>query len=135
MRCGVPCGLALGTTCCHGTLGYLGYCFNCISGCPIHVFRVNNRPTSDYDSTYRIRRNLAQNTLVGGSNDAHDIQQLILVVAPAEEWYTRDHFRENAAARPDVDRGVVRARAKQNIWSAVPQCHDLFNPNQFQALQ
>ncbi len=42
-------------------------------------------------------------TVIRRTNDAHDVQELILVVSPSEERDTRDHLGEDTTARPDVN--------------------------------
>lgn len=54
------------------------------------------------------------------SNDSHDVQELILVIPATEQRHTSYHFGEDAAARPNVDRGAVCPRSEENVWRAVP---------------
>lgn len=59
--------------------------------------------------THRISSNFAQDPFVGRSDDAHDVQQLILVIAPSEEWHACYHLGKNTPTRPDINRCVVCA--------------------------
>lgn len=51
--------------------------------------------------------------------------QLILVGGAGEQRPPRVHFRHDAAGGPDIDAGVVRSAAEENVRGPVPERHDL----------
>lgn len=63
--------------------------------------------------------------LGGSAHDAEDTDQLVLVGGAGEQRAARVHLRHDAAGGPDVDAGVVGARAEEDVGGTVPQCHDL----------
>ncbi|KAI3481766.1 hypothetical protein L1887_55613 [Cichorium endivia] len=63
--------------------------------------------------------------VVGRAEDAQDLVELVVVVAAAEERQTRNHLGHDATGTPDIDRGRVGSRAKQNVGRTVPERHDL----------
>lgn len=76
--------------------------------------------------SYRFADNLANNSIIRGADNAHDMQQLILVVPTAEQGDTSDHLCEDAPTRPDVDRGAVRAGTEEYVRRTIPERHHLF---------
>lgn len=61
-------------------------------------------------TTYRIGGNLPQHTVVRGTYDPHDVEQLIMVIATTEKRHAGDHLCEYATARPYIDGSVIRPR-------------------------
>lgn len=59
------------------------------------------------------------------AHDAEDANQLVLIGGAGEQRTARVHLRHDAAGGPDVDAGVVGARAEEDVGRAVPQRHDL----------
>ena len=62
--------------------------------------------------------------LGGRAHEPEDLLQLVFVGRAGEERPPRVHFRHDAAGAPDVDAGVVGARAEQHVRRAVPEGHD-----------
>ena len=60
----------------------------------------------------------------GRAHDAEDLLELVLVRGAGEEGAARVHFGHDAAGGPDVDAGVVGARAEEDIRGAVPEGDD-----------
>ena len=56
-----------------------------------------------------------------GAHETEDFLELVFVGGAGEERAARVHFRHDAAGRPDVDAGVVGARAEQDVRRAVPE--------------
>ena len=76
-------------------------------------------------TTYTLSSDFAKSTVIWGANDTHNMKELVLVVASAEERDARYHFRKNAPAGPDVNGSAVRPRAHQHVRCTVPQRDDL----------
>ena len=55
---------------------------------------------------------------------AEYLVELINFRISGKEWLLIDHFRENGANRPDIDRGRVGLRAHQYFWRPIPQRDD-----------
>ena len=60
-----------------------------------------------WDEAYRFRSDPPNDTVTGCADDAHDMQQLILVVPATEKRHATNHFREYTTAGPYIDRGAV----------------------------
>ncbi len=58
------------------------------------------------------------------AHDAEDLLELVLVRGAGEEGAARVHFGHDAAGGPDVDAGVVGARAEEDVRGAVPEGDD-----------
>jgi hypothetical protein len=54
-----------------------------------------------------------------------DLEDLVNLRVAREQRLARAHLGKNAAHRPHVDAGGVLSTSEQNLWRAVPQCHDL----------
>ncbi len=63
-------------------------------------------------------------SLRGCAHDAKDANELVFIRSPREEGSSGVHLCHDAASRPDVDAGVVRAGAEENVWSSIPECYD-----------
>ena len=50
---------------------------------------------------------------------------MVFVCCAREQWPACEHFCHDAPGGPDVDAGVVGARAEEDVGSAVPERHDL----------
>jgi hypothetical protein len=74
---------------------------------------------------YRVCGNFPQGSLVRSSNDAHDVNKLILVILAPEERNSGHHFGEDATAGPNVNRRTVCTRPKKYVWSSVPERYNL----------
>ena len=60
-----------------------------------------------------------------GAHYAEDLLELVFVGGAGEEGATGVHFRHDATRGPDVDAGVVGARAEEDVRGAVPEGDDL----------
>lgn len=63
--------------------------------------------------------------LAGRAHETENLLQLVLVRGAGEEGAAGVHFGHDAAGGPDVDAGVVGARAEEDIRGAVPEGNDL----------
>ncbi len=61
------------------------------------------------EDTYRFGCYPADKSFAGRTNDTHDVEELILVIATTEERNSTDHLCEDAATGPDIDRGAIRS--------------------------
>ena len=66
-------------------------------------------------------RDAGPRSLGRGAHQPEDLLQLVVVGRAGEKGPARVHLGHDAARAPDVDAGVVRAAAEQDVRCAVPQ--------------
>lgn len=69
-------------------------------------------------------RDTGPGSLRRGTHQAEDFLQLIFIGGSRKEGSAGVHLGHDAACRPNVDGGVVGARAKEDVRSTVPQGND-----------
>ena len=62
-----------------------------------------------------------------GASDLEYLCQLVQVVLACEKRRAIHDFCEDAPDGPDINRGRVILRAKQNVRRSIPQSHDLMS--------
>ena len=82
---------------------------------------MSGTPTQSWKkATHRLADNLANDSVVRSTNDTHDMEELILVIPPAEQGDASNHLRKDTSAGPDIDRCAVRAGTQQHVGSTIP---------------
>lgn len=74
---------------------------------------------------FRELRNPRPGPLRRGPHQAEDFLQLVFVGGAGKERPSRIHFRHDAAGGPDVDAGIIRPTAEEDVRSSIPERHDL----------
>lgn len=64
-------------------------------------------------------------TLRRSAHETENLLQLVFIGGSREQGTTGIHLSHDATSRPNVDRGVVSARAQQDVRGTVPECDDL----------
>lgn len=63
-------------------------------------------------------------TFRGRSHEPENLLKLVFISGSWEQGSASVHFGHDAAGRPYIDRGVVRAGAEKDVGSAIPESDD-----------